>query len=75
MLVMVDRFTKCTFLMKLPQNATSQLVATTICRHIVREQNLRVMAEIVADHDPLFTSKIAPHMGRSLWPRLSIART
>jgi len=43
--------------------------------NIVREQNLRVMAEIVADHDPLFTSKIAPHMGKSLWPHLSIAST
>ena len=49
--------TKRTFLMTLPKNATSQMVADTIYSHVVCDQDMGLMAEIVADHDPLFTSK------------------
>jgi len=72
-LAMVDRFTKRTFLMTLPGNATSQLVASSIYQHVVCDQDMGLMAEIVADHDPLFTSKMFRTWADRLGIHLSIA--
>ena len=65
--------TKRTFLMTLPKNTTSQMVASTIYQHVVCEQDMGLMAEIVADHDPLFTSKLFRTWADRLGIHLSIA--
>ena len=51
---MVDRFTKRTFLMTLPKNATPQHIANSIYYHVVSGNAMGFPHELISDRDPLF---------------------